>query len=81
MCGPAECLQVAERWAARWLVPYAAGGAPWFWLRGLGPCLGRPVPARAAADPPPCAVSALARRRPAGGPVVRELLAGESLAL
>src|SRR5205823_2978303 len=30
---------VAEGWGARWLVPYADGGAPWHWNVGLGPRL------------------------------------------
>ncbi len=34
-----DALDVAERWGARALVPYADGGAPWFWERGLGPRL------------------------------------------
>jgi L-ascorbate metabolism protein UlaG (beta-lactamase superfamily) len=29
----------AERFGARWVVPYADGGAPWFWSIGLGPRL------------------------------------------
>jgi hypothetical protein len=39
MCDADDVLDVAERWRARRIVPYAAGGAPWYWLRGLGPCL------------------------------------------
>jgi hypothetical protein len=31
-----EAVDVAERWGARVLVPYADGGAPWFWQIGLG---------------------------------------------
>lgn len=32
-------VDVAEQWGARWLVPYADGGAPWHWRVGLGPVL------------------------------------------
>lgn len=34
-----DVIDVAERWGARRLVPYADGGAPWFWEIGLGPRL------------------------------------------
>ena len=34
-----DVIDVAERWGARMLVPYADGGAPWFWEIGLGPRL------------------------------------------
>jgi L-ascorbate metabolism protein UlaG (beta-lactamase superfamily) len=30
-------IDTAERWGARTVVPYADGGAPWFWEMGLGP--------------------------------------------
>lgn len=30
-------LDTAERWHARYVVPYANGGAPWYWNLGLGP--------------------------------------------
>ena len=33
----ADAIDTAERFGAHTLVPYADGGAPWFWLRGLGP--------------------------------------------
>lgn len=32
-------LDKAERWHARYVVPYADGGAPWYWQLGLGPRL------------------------------------------
>jgi hypothetical protein len=32
-------IDTAERFGARWVVPYADGGAPWYWTRGLGPRL------------------------------------------
>jgi L-ascorbate metabolism protein UlaG (beta-lactamase superfamily) len=46
-------LDTAESWGARRVVPYASGGAPWYWEMGLGP---RPpsVGGRySLADPPP----------------------------
>lgn len=39
MNGAKELVQVAEAWGARAILPYANGGAPWFWERGLGPRL------------------------------------------
>lgn len=35
-------LDTAERWHARHVVPYANGGAPWYWQLGLGPRVDRP---------------------------------------
>lgn len=35
-------IDTAERWHARNLVPYADGGAPWYWQLGLGPRLDTP---------------------------------------
>lgn len=32
-------VDIAERWGARYLVPYADGGAPWHWNLALGPRL------------------------------------------
>ena len=34
-----DAIDVAEGWGARYLVPYADGGAPWYWDIGLGPVL------------------------------------------
>jgi hypothetical protein len=34
-----DAIDLAERWGARYLVPYGDGGAPWHWRLGLGPCL------------------------------------------
>jgi hypothetical protein len=34
-----EAVDTAEAWHAGYLVPYADGGAPWFWEGGLGPDL------------------------------------------
>jgi hypothetical protein len=33
----ADVLQVAELFGARWAVPYADGGAPWYWREAMGP--------------------------------------------
>jgi L-ascorbate metabolism protein UlaG (beta-lactamase superfamily) len=33
----ADAVDTAERFGASVLVPYSAGGAPWYWERGLGP--------------------------------------------
>lgn len=38
-----ELIDVAERWGAGVVVPYADGGAPWYWQRGLGPDLSQGV--------------------------------------
>jgi L-ascorbate metabolism protein UlaG (beta-lactamase superfamily) len=32
-----DLLDTAEEWGARHVVPYACGGAPWYWEMGLGP--------------------------------------------
>ena len=34
-----DLLDTAEAWHATWVVPYADGGAPWYWSLGLGPDL------------------------------------------
>ena len=34
-----DALDLAEAWGAKMIVPYGAGGAPWYWERGLGPRL------------------------------------------
>ena len=39
MSDAAEAIDTAEYWHARYFVPYADGGAPWFWEIGLGPTL------------------------------------------
>lgn len=39
MNSAAEAVDTAEAWHARYLVPYADGGAPWYWEIGLGPDL------------------------------------------
>ncbi|HET9933461.1 MAG TPA: MBL fold metallo-hydrolase [Polyangiaceae bacterium] len=62
-----DALDAAERWGARFLVPYADGGAPWYWQRGLGPRLDAPPAQRELHfDPPPEHVQEVARARSAG---------------
>jgi L-ascorbate metabolism protein UlaG (beta-lactamase superfamily) len=39
MNNTAEAVDTAEAWHARYLAPYANGGAPWYWANGLGPAL------------------------------------------
>ena len=34
-----DAVDVAERWGARYFIPYGDGGAPWHWSIGLGPNL------------------------------------------
>lgn len=67
MNGADEALDIAERWGARTLVPYADGGAPWCWDNGLGPALdrpaGRPTDQADHFDKPPEVVAAAAGRR------------------
>jgi hypothetical protein len=42
MSDAADAIDTAEHWHARYFVPYADGGAPWFWEIGLGPVLDAP---------------------------------------
>jgi L-ascorbate metabolism protein UlaG (beta-lactamase superfamily) len=58
-----DALDVAERWGARYLVPYADGGAPWYWRIGLGPRLDEAPSEVAAFDPFPERVVTAARNR------------------
>lgn len=47
MTTPEGAIDVAERFGARYVIPYADGGAPWHWRVGLGPVLdGRGVETR-----------------------------------
>jgi L-ascorbate metabolism protein UlaG (beta-lactamase superfamily) len=39
MSDASEAIDTAEHWHARYFVPYADGGAPWYWEIGLGPVL------------------------------------------
>jgi L-ascorbate metabolism protein UlaG (beta-lactamase superfamily) len=61
----ADLLDVAEIWGAAHVIPYAAGGAPWYWNRGLGPRLDLPAssPGQREVNPRPEHVLAVARRR------------------
>jgi L-ascorbate metabolism protein UlaG (beta-lactamase superfamily) len=60
-----DAIDLAEIWNAKRLVPYSDGGAPWHWLRGLGPCLdGSEVPMMAV-DPTPDYVATVASQRSA----------------
>lgn len=63
MCDAEGLIDLAECARARRVVPYADGGAPWFWLRGLGPNLDSTEPAAMATDPPPEHLVAVARQR------------------
>lgn len=63
MNGADEALDIAERWGTRTLIPYADGGAPWYWDNGLGPVLDRPADPGNHFDPPPEIVAAAAERR------------------
>jgi hypothetical protein len=58
-----EAVDVAERWGARFLVPYADGGAPWHWDSGLGPNLCEPSTEVSWLDPFPQRVAAAAAQR------------------
>lgn len=53
MCDADELMDLAERWNAECVVPYSDGGAPWYWMRGLGPCLDGSEPHLMAIDPTP----------------------------
>ena len=53
MCDPDDAIDVAELWGARYLTPYADGGAPWYWLRGLGAILDGKAVQVMAVDPTP----------------------------
>jgi len=63
MCDAHELLDVAELWRARLVVPYASGGAPWYWMRGLGPRLDVPAKVVDAMDPTPDYVAEAAAHR------------------
>lgn len=61
-------LDVAERWGASVLCPYADGGAPWHWRLGLGPALDDPASEVVSFDPFPERVLEAAARRSSAGP-------------
>jgi hypothetical protein len=63
MTSPDEVIDVAELWGAKHVVPYADGGAPWYWEMGLGPRQdGTPLEA-SGFDPLPERVIQAARNR------------------
>nr|UXE46064.1 hypothetical protein Hi04_10k_c5591_00004 [uncultured bacterium] len=66
-----DLVEVAERAGALEVVPYADGGAPWHWERGLGPRLDGGSAEHHAVDPPPEEVSnrAAARSSSLEGPI------------
>ncbi|WP_414570615.1 MBL fold metallo-hydrolase [Nostoc sp. CCY 9925] len=53
MCDADDLIDVAEIWNAKRIVPYSDGGAPWYWQRGLGPCLDGSQAHIMAVDPTP----------------------------
>jgi L-ascorbate metabolism protein UlaG (beta-lactamase superfamily) len=63
MCDADDLIDVGEIWQAQRIVPYSDGGAPWFWLRGLGPCLDGSVAHIMAVDPTPEYVGTVAAQR------------------
>jgi L-ascorbate metabolism protein UlaG (beta-lactamase superfamily) len=63
MNDPADSLDTAEGWGAKVLIPYANGGAPWFWQRGLGWRPDAPSGPTSHFDPPPSVVHAAALNR------------------
>jgi len=79
MCDADDLIDTAERWCAHQVVPYAAGGAPWFWMRGLGPCLDGSMPGAISTDLPPEYVAEVAARRastPTDGPIASPVQVG-----
>ncbi len=84
----ADLLDTAESWGARAVVPYADGGAPWYWELGLGPRLDGSGRVNPVVDPRPEVVAGAAAARSASGdalipsPVrVALLRPGDSLSL
>jgi L-ascorbate metabolism protein UlaG (beta-lactamase superfamily) len=58
-----EAIDLAEIWGAPTVVPYADGGAPWYWRMGLGPRLDEQAPEANGFDPLPERVLDAARKR------------------
>ncbi len=58
-----DAIDLAEIWNANRIVPYSDGGAPWHWLRGLGPCLDGSETLMMAVDPTPDYVATVATQR------------------
>jgi L-ascorbate metabolism protein UlaG (beta-lactamase superfamily) len=71
MNGPDELLDTAEEWQTRCVVPYADGGAPWYWQLELGPCLdgtaAHSLDERQVLDPWPDVVLGAAAQRSVAG--------------
>lgn len=70
----ADLVDVAEIWGAAHVIPYADGGAPWYWNHGLGPRLDAPAssPGEKETDPRPEQVREVAESRsssPRGGTI------------
>lgn len=61
-----DLLELAARCGARWVIPYANGGAPWYWRRGLGPSADAPGASLADFDPDLSAVTEASRARGTG---------------
>lgn len=89
MAGPEEALRYGERLGARYVVPCADGGAPWYWREGMGPRYpgypGEPVRGASTQDENPDADPyperlAQVRRRLGHGPQALLLRPGEALA-
>jgi L-ascorbate metabolism protein UlaG (beta-lactamase superfamily) len=68
MCDVEAAIDVAERFGARVLVPYADGGAPWHWDLGLGPRLDGSGHETPDFDPFPERVVRAAGKRAGGSP-------------
>lgn len=89
MADPFEALELGERIGARFVVPCADGGAPWYWREGMGPPYpgypGTPVPGAGGqeenpdADPYPERLEQ-ARRERGAGPKPLLLRPGEGIA-
>jgi hypothetical protein len=68
MNDPGALLDTAERWHARYVVPYANGGAPWYWQLELGSHIERSArPGSEHFDPRPEAVIQAAASRSTEG--------------
>jgi hypothetical protein len=89
MAGPQEALRYGERLGARYVVPCADGGAPWYWREGMGPRYpgypGEPVSGASTRDENPDADPyperlAQVRRQQQHGPQALLLRPGEALA-
>jgi L-ascorbate metabolism protein UlaG (beta-lactamase superfamily) len=58
-----DAIDLAEIWNANRIVPYSDGGAPWYWLRGFGPCLDGSEDLIMSVDPTPDYVATVATQR------------------